>query len=147
MNSMPFRQLKSFLKILIGVQYEIENVTIQQNPVLKKRRIFCINVTSSQKNALSCGMIKPQSRKRWRTRKSSAIPIRRLSIPSGKDSSAPAGTVPAAGSAQRRPNVCVRSFRIKLQIRTSRDSATVCSITNPCRIKGGTLCCQRNWPP
>ena len=24
---------------------------------------------------------------------------------------------------------------------------TVCSITNPCRIKGGTLCCQRNWPP
>ena len=25
--------------------------------------------------------------------------------------------------------------------------ATVCSITNPCRIKGGTLCCQRNWPP
>ena len=43
--------------------YEIENVTIQQNPVLKKRRIFCINVTSSQKNALSCGMIEPQSRK------------------------------------------------------------------------------------
>ena len=26
-------------------------------------------------------------------------------------------------------------------------SATVCSITNPCRIKGGTLCCQRNWLP
>ena len=48
-----------------GVQYEIENVTIQQNPVPKKHRIFCINVTSSQKNALSCGMIKPQSRKRW----------------------------------------------------------------------------------
>ena len=23
MNSMPFRQLKSFLKILIGVQYEV----------------------------------------------------------------------------------------------------------------------------
>ena len=61
MNSMPFRQLKSFLKILIGIQYEIENVTIQQNPVPKKHRIFCINVTSSQKNALSCGMIKPQS--------------------------------------------------------------------------------------
>ena len=20
-------------------------------------------------------------------------------------------------------------------------------ITNPCRIKGGTLCCQRNWLP
>ena len=59
--------LNDFLKILIGVQYEIENVTIQQNPVLKKRRIFCINVTSSQKNALSCGMIQPQSRKRWRT--------------------------------------------------------------------------------
>ena len=44
-------------------------------------------------------------------------------------------------------NVCARSLRIKLQIRASRDSATVCSITNPCRIKGGTLCCQRNWPP
>ena len=26
-------------------------------------------------------------------------------------------------------------------------SATVCSITNPCRIKGGKLCCQRNWLP
>ena len=26
-------------------------------------------------------------------------------------------------------------------------SATVCSITNPYRIKGGKLCCQRNWPP
>ena len=24
MNSMPFRQLKSFLKILIGVQYQID---------------------------------------------------------------------------------------------------------------------------
>ena len=34
-----------------------------------------------------------------------------------------------------------------MQIRSSRDSATVCSITNPCRIKGGTLCCQRNWLP
>ena len=56
-------------------------------------------------------------------------------------------TVPAAGSAQRRPNVCARSLRIKLQIRASRDSATVCSITNPCRIKGGKLCCQRNWLP
>ena len=33
------------------------------------------------------------------------------------------------GSAQRQPNVCVRSLRIKLQIRSSRDSATVCSIT------------------
>ena len=29
-------------------------------------------------------------------------------------------TVPAAGSAQRQPNVCVRSSRIKLQIRASR---------------------------
>ena len=56
-------------------------------------------------------------------------------------------TVPAAGSAQRQPSVCVRSLRIKLQIRSSRDSATVCSITNPYRIKGGKLCCQRNWPP
>ena len=40
-----------------------------------------------------------------------------------------------------------QELRIKLQIRATRDSATVCSITNPCRIKGGTLCCQRNWPP
>ena len=60
---------------------------------------------------------------------------------------APEDTVPAAGSAQRQQNVCVRSLRIKLQIRSSRDSATVCSITNPYRIKGGKLCCQRNWPP
>ena len=74
-------------------------------------------------------------------------PIRRLSILSEKNSSAPEDTVPAAGSAQRQPSVCVRSSRIKLQIRSSRDSATVCSITNPCRIKGGTLCCQRNWLP
>ena len=28
MNSMPFRQLKSFLKILIGVQYEIYFLTV-----------------------------------------------------------------------------------------------------------------------
>ena len=70
-------------------------------------------------------------------------PIRRLSILSEKNSSAPEDTVPAAGSAQRRPNVCARSLRIKLQIRASRDSATVCSITNPCRIKGGTL--RRLW--
>ncbi len=37
-----------------------------------------------------------------------------------KGSSAPVDTVPAAGSAQRRPNVCARSLRIKLQIRSSR---------------------------
>ena len=28
MNSMPFRQLKSFLKILIGVQYERAKITL-----------------------------------------------------------------------------------------------------------------------
>ena len=33
-----------------------------KNPVPFEHRIFCINVTSSQKNALSWGMIKPQSR-------------------------------------------------------------------------------------
>ena len=32
-------------------------------------------------------------------------------------------------------------------IHISRGFATVCSITNPCRIKGGKLCCQRNWLP
>ena len=58
-----------------------------------------------------------------------------------------ADTVPAAENTQRQPNVCARSLRIKLQIPASKDSATVCSITNPCRIKGGTLCCQRNWLP
>ena len=41
--------------------------TVHQNPVLKKAPDFFINVTSSQKKTLSCGMIKPQSRKRWRT--------------------------------------------------------------------------------
>ena len=34
---------------------------------------------------------------------------------------------------------CMCQLRIKLQILSSRDFATVCSITNPCRIKGGTL--------
>ncbi len=31
MNSLPFGQLKSFLKILIGVQYDIQNM---QDPIL-----------------------------------------------------------------------------------------------------------------
>ena len=69
-------------------------------------------------------------------KKQSSIPIRRLSIPSGKDSSAPADTVPAAENAQRQPNVCAKSLRIRLPILISRATATVCSITNPCRIKG-----------
>lgn len=43
--------------------------------------------------------------------------------------------------------MCQEFKRIQLQIRASRGSATVCSITNPCRIKGGKLCCQRNWLP
>ena len=38
-----------------------------QNPVLQKAPDFFINVTSSHKKDLSCGMIKPQSRKRRRT--------------------------------------------------------------------------------
>ena len=33
MNSMPFRQLKSFLKILIGVQYELRKSKIRPPPV------------------------------------------------------------------------------------------------------------------
>ena len=31
MNSLPFGQLKSFLKILIGVQYEKVRMTVRQN--------------------------------------------------------------------------------------------------------------------
>jgi len=38
-----------------------------KNPVLKKAPDFFVNVTSSHKKDLSCGMIKPQLRKRWRT--------------------------------------------------------------------------------
>ena len=37
-----------------------------------------------------------------------------------------------------------RGYPKKLQIRVSRDSATVCSTTNPCRIKGGTPCRDRS---
>ena len=57
------------------------------------------------------------------------------------------GYCPCRRERTEEPNVCAKSLRIKLQIRSSRDSATVCSITNLCRIKGGTLCCQRNWLP
>ena len=40
----------------------------------------------------------------------------------------PAGTAPAVWSAQRQPNVCARSLRIKLQIRASRMSALMIQI-------------------
>ena len=41
MNSMPFRQLKSFLKILIGVQYD--TVSESQKTKLMSRRV-CLNL-------------------------------------------------------------------------------------------------------
>ncbi len=41
------------------------------------------------------------------------------------------GYCPCRRDAQRQPNVCARSLRIKLQILISRGTATVCSITNP----------------
>ena len=41
MNSMPFRQLKSFFKILIGVQYD--TVSESQKTKLMSRRV-CLNL-------------------------------------------------------------------------------------------------------
>ncbi len=40
MNSMPFRQLKSFFKILIGVQYDLQVGYTAPRP----SRIFCIKI-------------------------------------------------------------------------------------------------------
>ncbi len=67
LRSLRGRRGRSGLRLLQPPQSVESVIHPLKNPVLQKAPDFFINVTSSHKKDLSCGMIKPQSRKRWRT--------------------------------------------------------------------------------